>query len=254
MDSAVIEIDLNADAGESFGRWKLGRDAELLPLVTTVNIACGFHAGDPAGMRRSLVLARGLGLSIGAHPGYPDLLGFGRRRLAVSAAEALDYIVYQTGALYGLAVTEEVELTHVKPHGALYGQVAESADLAVAVARQLQSIRAGLGLLIAPGAGAAAVREAGLPVVLDAAADLEYDDDGWNIIEPVPGEKDPASVAEQAAGLARGHVTTVSGKKVPLAAQSLCVHGDRPNAPEIAQAVRARLKEDGVDVRSAFAR
>ncbi|WP_433225914.1 LamB/YcsF family protein [Actinomadura formosensis] len=250
----LTAIDINADAGESFGRWVLGRDAELLPLVTTVNIACGFHAGDPAAMRRSLILARGLGLSIGAHPGYPDLLGFGRRRLATSTEEALDYIVYQTGALHGLALTEGIELSHVKPHGALYGQVAESAELALGVARQLQSIRPGLALLIAPGAGAKAVREAGLPVVLDAAADLEYDDSGWNIIEPVPGEKDPAAVAEQAAGLARGHVTTVSGKRVPLAAESLCVHGDRPNAPQIAREVRARLEEDGIDIRSAFSR
>ncbi|WP_067793859.1 5-oxoprolinase subunit PxpA [Actinomadura formosensis] len=250
----LTAIDINADAGESFGRWVLGRDAELLPLVTTVNIACGFHAGDPAAMRRSLILARGLGLSIGAHPGYPDLLGFGRRRLATSTEEALDYIVYQTGALHGLALTEGIELSHVKPHGALYGQVAESAELALGVARQLQSIRPGLALLIAPGAGAKAVREAGLPVVLDAAADLEYDDSGWNIIEPVPGEKDPAAVAEQAAGLARGHVTTLSGKRVPLAAESLCVHGDRPNAPQIAREVRARLEEDGIDIRSAFSR
>lgn len=247
-------IDLNADAGESFGRWVLGRDAELLPLVTTVNVACGFHAGDPSGMRGSLILARDLGLSIGAHPGYPDLLGFGRRRLAISTDEAIDYIVYQTGALHGLALTEGIELTHVKPHGALYGQVAGSAEVAVGVARQLQSIRAGLSLLIAPGVGATAVEGAGLPVVLDAAADLEYDDDGWNIIEPVPGEKDPVAVAERAAGLAEGYVITVSGSKVPLVAQSLCVHGDRPNAPEIARAVRRRLEDDGVEVRSAFSR
>jgi UPF0271 protein len=252
MDMTANRIDLNADAGESFGRWVLGRDAELLPLVTTVNIACGFHAGDPSGMRSSLILARDLGLSIGAHPGYPDLLGFGRRRLAISADEAIDYIVYQTGALYGLALTEGIDLTHVKPHGALYGQVADSAELALGVARQLQSIRHGLGLLIAPGVGAKAVQDAGLPIVLDAAADLDYDDDGWNIIEPVPGVKDPETVAERAAGLAEGYVITVSGKKVPLVTQSLCVHGDRPNAPEIARAVRRRLEEGGVVVRTAF--
>ena len=245
-------IDINADAGESFGRWVLGRDAELLPLVTTVNIACGFHAGDPSTMRRSLVLARDLGLSIGAHPGYPDLLGFGRRRLTISADDAIDYIVYQTGALHALALAEGITLTHVKPHGALYGQVADSPEVALGTVRQLQSIRPGLSLLIAPGVGAQAVRDAGLPVVLDAATDLEYDDNGWNIIEPVPGEKDPEVVAERAVGLAGGYVVTVSGKKVPLVAQSLCVHGDRPNAPEIARAVRTRLEAGGVEVRSAF--
>jgi 5-oxoprolinase (ATP-hydrolysing) subunit A len=246
------EMDLNADAGESFGRWVLGADAELLPLVTTVNIACGFHAGDPATMRTSLVLAREAGISVGAHPGYPDLLGFGRRRMPVSVGDAIDYIVYQTGALYGLAATEGVRLTHVKPHGSLYGQVSESAELAVAVARQLQSIQPGLALLVSPGEGASAVRAAGLPVVLDAATDLEYDDTGTNIIEPLPAAKDPQLVADRALGLAEGHVTTVSGRTVPLRVQSLCVHGDRPNAPAIARAVRQRLEEEGVRVRSAF--
>jgi UPF0271 protein len=250
----VDQIDLNADAGESFGRWTLGRDAELLPLVTTVNIACGYHAGDPGQMRRSLTLARQLALSAGAHPGYPDLLGFGRRRLQISDDDVVDYIVYQTGALHGLALTEGVPLTHVKPHGALYGQVAESAELASRVSLELQSLQPGLALLIAPGAGAAAVAAAGLPVVLDAATDLEYDDDSKNIIEPVPGEKDPEKVADRAAGLAKGYVITTSGKRVPLTAQSLCVHGDRPNAPEIARAVLRRLTSEGVDVRSAFSR
>jgi UPF0271 protein len=245
-------VDINADAGESFGRWRLGADHELLPLVTTVNIACGFHAGDPANMRRSVVLARECGVSMGAHPGYPDLLGFGRRRLAVQDDDVLDYILYQTGALVGIAATEGVRLTHVKPHGALYGQVSDSADLAVRVASSLQELQEGLTLMISPGVGAAAVREQGLPVVLDAAADLEYDDNGKNIIEPVPDVKDPEQVAERALGLAHGHVVTTSGRKVPLQPESLCVHGDRPNAPEIARAVRERLESAGLTVRSVF--
>ena len=245
-------VDINADAGESFGRWKLGSDEVLMPLVTSVNVACGFHAGDPVTMRRSITLARECGASVGAHPGYPDLLGFGRRRLAVAEADVVDYIVYQTGALAAIAATEGVTLTHVKPHGALYGQVSESAELAVRVARDLQSLRAGLVLMIFPGPGASAVREAGLPVVLDAATDLEFDDDGKNIIEPVPAEKDPEAVATRAVGLARGHVVTVSGTTVPLAPETLCVHGDRPNAPQIASAVRASLQAAGFTIRSAF--
>jgi len=245
-------IDINADAGESFGRWVLGSDAELIPLVTTVNVACGFHAGDPANMRRSVVLAREAGVSVGAHPGYPDLLGFGRRRIAVSEDDVVDYIVYQTGALMAVAATEGVTLTHVKPHGALYGQVTESGALALRLARSLEALQPGLGLMIAPGAGASAVREEGLPVVLDAAADLEYDDAGKNIIEPVPARKDPAVVAERALGLARGHVVTVSGQEVPLAPETVCVHGDRPNAPEIARAVRATLEGAGLQVQSPF--
>jgi 5-oxoprolinase (ATP-hydrolysing) subunit A len=248
----VRQIDINADAGESFGRWRLGRDAELLPLVTTVNIACGFHAGDPVNMRRSLRLARETGVAIGAHPGYPDLLGFGRRALAITEDEALDYMMYQTGALYGLGRSEGITLTHVKPHGALYGQVADSPELAVRLARELQLLQPGLSLMITSGPGADAVQQAGLPVVLDAAADLEYDDNGRNIIEPVPGGKDPVVVAERASNMAAGQVVTVSGKSVPLVTQSLCVHGDRPNAPEIAQAVRERLEREGVKIRSAF--
>lgn len=246
-------VDMNADAGESFGRWKLGSDEELMPLVTSVNVACGFHAGDPVNMRRSIVLARDCGASVGAHPGYPDLLGFGRRRMAVAEADVVDYILYQTGALAAMAATEGVTLTHVKPHGALYGQVSASAELAVRVARDLQSVRQGMALMIFPGPGATAAREAGLPVVLDAATDLEFDDSGMNIIEPVPTEKDPASVAERALGLAQGHLVTVSGRKLPLAPETLCVHGDRPNAPQIAAAVRARLEAAGFTIGSAFA-
>lgn len=245
-------IDINADAGESFGRWVLGSDAELLPLVTTVNIACGFHAGDPANMRRSVILAREHGVAVGAHPGYPDLLGFGRRVMAVAQTDVIDYVLYQTGALMAIAATEDVRLTHVKPHGALYGQVSATADLALALTRQLQSLQSDLALMIAPGEGATAVRAAGLPVVLDAAADLEYDEFGKNIIEPVPTAKDPGIVAERALGLARGHVDTVKGTTVPLAPETVCVHGDRPNAPQVAAAVREHLQKAGITVRSVF--
>lgn len=246
-------IDINADAGESFGRWTLGADAELLPLVTSVNIACGFHAGDPANMRRSIVLAREHGVSPGAHPGYPDLLGFGRRRLAVSEHDVVDYVAYQTGALMAIAASEDVRLTHVKPHGALYGQISDSDELALRVAQALQKLQDGLTLMIFPGTAASAVREAGLPVVFDAAADLEYDESGRNIIEPVPAAKDPELVAERALSLAHGNVQTVAGNTVPVPAETICVHGDRPNAPQVAAAVRARLDRAGVGVRSAFA-
>jgi len=242
-------LDLNADAGESLGRWRLGSDEELMPLVTSVNVACGFHAGDPVTMRRSILLARESGVNVGAHPGYPDLLGFGRRRLAVLEDDVVDYVLYQTGALAAVAATEGVALTHVKPHGALYAQISDSADLAVRLARHLQSVRDGLALMIFPGPGASAARAAGLPVILDAATDLEFDDEGKNIIEPVPAEKDPEAVAERALGLAQGHVVTVSGTILPLAPETICVHGDRPNAPQVASAVRARLEAEGFLIR-----
>jgi len=245
-------FDINADAGESFGRWVLGSDAELLPLVSTVNIACGFHAGDPANMRKAVVLARDAGVAVGAHPGYPDLLGFGRRRFAVSEDDVVDYILYQTGALVAIAATEGVRLTHMKPHGALYGQVASNPELAMRVARGLQDVQPGLSLMTAPGVAGRSVRDAGLPVVLDAPADLDYDDDGINIIEPVPAAKDPAKVADRAMGLIEGYVITVSGKRVPLQPESICVHGDRPNAPAVARAVRDRLESSGIEIRSIF--
>lgn len=245
-------IDINADAGESFGRWNLGADADLMPLVTTVNIACGFHAGDPVNMRRSVVLAREHGVAVGAHPGYPDLLGFGRRNFAVVESDVIDYVLYQTGALMAIAAAEGVRLTHVKPHGALYGQVSASPELALGLATQLQALQQGFALLIAPGDGAQAVRKAGLPVVLDAAVDLEYDEAGRNIIEPVPAAKDPDLIADRALEMTRGFVRTVAGTSVPLAPESLCVHGDRPNAPEVAAAVRERLRVAGVAVRSVF--
>jgi UPF0271 protein len=145
-----------------------------------------------------------------------------------------------------------VTLTHVKPHGALYGQVSDSPALAVRVCERLQQVQTGLRLMIAPGAGASAVRECALPLILDAAADLEYDDDGKNIIEPTPAAKDPDEVAERALGLAQGFVITESGLRVPLRPETLCLHGDRPNAPDIARAVRARLKHEGIRVRSPF--
>lgn len=245
-------FDINADAGESFGRWILGSDAELLSLVSTVNIACGFHAGDPANMRKAVILARDAGVAVGAHPGYPDLLGFGRRRLAVSDDDVVDYILYQTGALAAIAATEGVRLTHMKPHGALYGQVASSPELALRVARALGAVQPGLSLMTAAGAAGRAVRAEGLPVVFDAPADLEYDDEGINIIEPVPMAKDPELVADRAMGLIEGYVITVSGTSVPLQPESVCVHGDRPNAPAVALAVRRRMEAAGIEVRSIF--
>ena len=245
-------FDINADAGESFGRWELGHDAELLPLVSTVNIACGFHAGDPTNMRKAVILARNAGVSVGAHPGYPDLLGFGRRRFGLSHDDVVDYICYQTGALAAIAASEGVVLTHVKPHGALYGQVASDEALALRLASTLQQVQSGIALMTAPGDAGRAVRKAGLPVVLDAPADLEYDDNGVNIIEPVPSAKDPEAVADRAMGLIEGWVITQSGARVPLQPESVCVHGDRPNAPQVARAVRARLEAAGIQVRSVF--
>lgn len=239
-------VDLNADAGESFGRWVLGNDAELLPLVNTVNIACGFHAGDPATMRSSIVLCRQYSLNAGAHPGYPDLWGFGRRAMQFSDDDVINYVMYQVGALYGLAQTEDVRLTHVKPHGSLYGHIARSPELACQLVEQILTMDESLKFLISPGPGGRKLRDEGLPVVFDAPADLDYNDDGSHRIEPVPQVKDPEKVAERAVELAGGTVTSFSGAVIDMPAESICVHGDRPNAVEIARSVRSHLERAGV--------
>ncbi|MYW90893.1 5-oxoprolinase subunit PxpA [Amycolatopsis rubida] len=244
-------IDLNADAGESFGRWTLGDDDALFQHITTANIACGYHAGDPATMRSSLIRARNAGIAAGAHPGYPDLLGFGRRALPATDSDVVDYILYQVGALAGFAAAEEVPLTHVKPHGALMGRICRSPGLAVTVARALQSVLPGAPLMFAPTEALRAVVEAGLPVIPENAADLGFDQDGINIVEPVPQAKAPATVADRALEMARGTVRTVEGTVIPMPVRSVCVHGDRPNAVTVAKAVRRRLEAAGFVVRAA---
>ena len=249
---ASQKIDINADAGESFGRWVLGSDSDVLPWVTTVNIACGFHAGDPANMRKSVQLARELGINVGAHPGYPDLWGFGRRAMALSDESVLDYVTYQTGALLGIANAEGVRMTHMKPHGSLYGHIARSSELALALSRELQNIQPGLALLTSPFAGGKAVRAAGLPVIFDAPADLDFEEDGTHVIEPIPQAKDPDMVADRAVQLATGKVTSVTGVIIDMPTESICVHGDRPNAPAVAKAVHERLIAEGYVISSAF--
>ncbi|MFD9669144.1 5-oxoprolinase subunit PxpA [Rhodococcus sp. NPDC059968] len=245
-------IDINADAGEGFGRWSLGDDAGLFRFVTTTNIACGYHAGDPTTMRRAVSQARDAGISVGAHPGYPDLLGFGRRALPATDADVIDYITYQVGALQAIASTESVELTHVKPHGALMGRICRAPDLAVAVARELQKIRPGIPLMFAPTAAFDAVCSEGLPSIPENAADLDFDADGINIVEPRPQPKNPEFVAARAIDMANGFVSTTAGPSIAMPVRSICIHGDRPNAVAIAATVRRRLEESGFVVRSPF--
>lgn len=239
-------VDLNADAGESFGRWKLGDDPALLPLVSSVNVACGWHAGDPATMRESVRLARENGVALGAHPGLPDLAGFGRRSMALRPAEAADACVYQYGALRGFADAAGVRITHVKPHGAFYGLTLRDDDVADAIADAVASLDPELLVVLLAGPTAERVAARGARVVREAFADLDYDDNGHIIIEPNPGAKDPELCAEQAMSVLRGSVTSVHGSTIGVDADTICVHGDRPNAPEIARTIRARFDAAGV--------
>jgi UPF0271 protein len=245
-------MDLNADAGESFGRWKLGDDQALFKIVTTVNIACGYHAGDPANMREAIVGARDAGVSAGAHPGYPDLLGFGRRAIPVSDSDTTDYVLYQVGALDAIARSEGVHLTHVKPHGSLMGAICRAPELALSLATSLQQIWPGMPFVLSPSPALRALEDAGLLVTPENAADQEFDGDGLKIIEPRPQWKDPTMVAEQALRMANGTALNVTGREIDMKVRSICVHGDRPNVVDIATAVRQRLEASGILVKSIY--
>nr|WP_228046831.1 5-oxoprolinase subunit PxpA [Saccharopolyspora sp. HNM0983] len=239
-------VDLNADAGESFGRWQLGDDERLIPLVTSVNVACGWHAGDPATMRRSVQLAADGDTAVGAHPGFPDLAGFGRRALAMSPREAADACLYQFGALRAVADSLGVPVRHVKPHGALYGLTLRDPDAAEAVADAVQSADPEVRVVLLAGPTADRVAERGYRVVREAFADLDYDDNGHIIIEPNPQAKDPEVCADQVMSVLRGSVTSVNGTAVPVDADTICLHGDRPNAVEVAKAILDRFATEGV--------
>jgi UPF0271 protein len=241
-------IDLNADAGESFGRWRLGHDEDLLPMVSSVNVACGWHAGDPATMRRSVELAMGTGTALGAHPGLPDLAGFGRRALALSPREAADACLYQYGALRGLADSLGAGITHVKPHGALYGLTIREPAVADAVADAISSVDRGLIVVLLAGSTAERIAARGIRVAREAFTDLEYDDDGHIIIEPDPPAKDPQACADKAMDILGGRVRTTGGTWVDVDADTICVHGDRPNAVDVASAITQRFAAEGVSV------
>lgn len=250
---STTQIDVNADAGESFGRWTLGDDAELFRYVSSTNIACGFHAGDPSTMRAAVRAARDAGVAVGAHPGYPDLIGFGRRAMAMALEEVADAVVYQVGSLAAIAAGEGVALRHVKPHGALMGAICRDPDLAVGVATSVHRAGLALPMMLAPSEALDAIVASGLTVIPENAVDLDFDDLGLNIIEPRPAAKDPERVADVAVAAARGHVVTTSGTRLAMGLRSICVHGDRPNAVAVAAAVHRRLTGAGIAIRPAGA-
>jgi UPF0271 protein len=242
----ATSVDLNADMGESYGRWTLGDDTALMGLLTSANIACGFHGGDPHVMRATVALAVEHGVGVGAHVAFPDLIGFGRRRMAASPAEVSDYVVYQAGAIRAFVEAAGGRLQHVKPHGALYTSIVDDADLAQAVAEAVATLGPDVILLMPP-AVAPAAAEAGVPFVPEGYVDLDYDANGKLVLERVKQVRDPEATAGRALRLVRdGRVPTVEGGELELHVESICVHGDAPNAPAIARAIRDRLQEAGV--------
>ncbi len=242
-------IDINADLGESFGRWVLGRDDELMQYITSANIACGYHAGDPHVMRRTVQLALQHGVGIGAHVSLPDLLGFGRRRMDVSSEELRDYVVYQVGALQGFIKAAGGQLSHVKPHGALYVMCTKEKAYALVVAQAIREVAPEAILLLSGPVCAEAAKEVGIRFVNEGYVDLDYDRDGNLVLERRKAPRDPAEVARRAVMLAtEGKVPTRDGTYLSMQVGSICVHGDAPNAPEIAREVRRALQEASVRV------
>jgi len=249
-----VRIDLNADVGESVGPWRMGEDELLIPLVTSVNVACGFHAGDPLTIETTIAMAGRHGVAVGAHPGYPDLVGFGRRSMRLSAAEVEAAVVYQVGAIGAFARAARTDLRHVKQHGALYNDAARSPELAAAIARAVRRISSDLVLVGL--AGSCLVdegRAAGLTVAAEAFADRAYERDGSLRSRDLPDavHEDTRVAAEQAVEIVRaGRVRATDGTTIEVVADTICLHGDKPGAAARAAAVRSALLDAGVEVRA----
>jgi UPF0271 protein len=244
-----MKINLNADLGESFGAWTMGDDAALLGVVNSANIACGFHAGDPLVMRNTVRTALAAGVGLGAHPAYPDLQGFGRRPMTLAPAELEAMILYQVGALAGMAAAEGGRLSHVKPHGALNNQACEDAALADVVARAVRSFDREL-ILLAPALSElqAAGQRAGLAVAAEIFADRAYTDAATLVPRSRPGAviHDPDAVVVHVLRILQaGGIVAASGKLLPTAMHSICVHGDTPGAVDNARRLRAALQAEG---------
>ena len=247
-----MNVDLNADIGESFGVYKTGSDEQLLRAISSGSIACGFHAGDPSVMRRTVRLAAGAGVSIGAHPGFPDLAGFGRREMNIDPGEIADLVLYQIGALGAIARAEGTAIRHVKPHGALYNMSVRRVDIAEAIARAVASFDADLVLVGLPGSELlSAGSRLGLRVAAEAFADRSYEGDGSLTPRHLAGAvlSEPGRAAERAVRMVRdGQVVARDGSTFPVRVDTICVHGDTPGAPQLAAAVRAGLEDAGITV------
>jgi 5-oxoprolinase (ATP-hydrolysing) subunit A len=250
----VAAIDLNCDLGEAFGAWTMGEDESLLRVVSSASIACGFHAGDPSTMRRTCAAAGESGVAIGAHVGYRDLAGFGRRPMRVPGQELTDEIVYQIAALDGFARPAGSPVRYVKPHGALYNTVAVDRDQAVALAEALLRYDSDLVLVgLAGSEGLRIAADRGLRVVAEAFADRAYTPQGTLVSRLEPGAvlHDPELIIERCLRMVReGLVEAVDGSVVEFSAQTVCVHGDTPGAVEIARGLREGLTEAGVQIRA----
>jgi len=245
-------IDLNCDMGESYGAWKMGADAGVMPYITSANIACGFHAGDPATIRNTVRLAVDHGVAVGAHPSLPDLMGFGRRAMRISPQDMYDLVIYQAGAVEAFARAAGAKLHHVKCHGALYNMAAVDEGLSEAMVRAVRDLGPGVVLyVLSRSKNHEIAKKSGIPVAAEVFADRGYSDDGTLAPRDQPGgmiEDPQASVKHVLGMIEEGHVTSLGGKRVPVAADTLCLHGDQPGAVLFAQTLRKVFTEKGISV------
>lgn len=247
-------VDLNSDVGESYGCYKLGLDELVMKHISSVNIACGWHAGDPLVMEDTVNLARQHGLGIGAHPGYPDLIAFGRRNIDISPKEARTYLIYQLGSLTAFAAAVECSVDHVKLHGAFYNMVSVNSTLAKEIAKAVYEVDKNLIVLALAGSELVnACRQIGLKVAEEVFADRAYNSDGTLVSRKLPGSMihNKEEAAERAVKMAlEGKVKAIDGKEIKLNANSICVHGDNPEAVAFVELISRKLKESGVEISS----
>ena len=246
----MMKVDLNSDIGESFGRYTLGMDREIIARISSCNVACGYHAGDPMVMDQTVKLAKEANAAIGAHPGYPDLMGFGRRNMAVPPAETANYVTYQIGALSAFAKANGMTLQHVKPHGAMYNMAGKDYALALAISKAIQDFDPSLICLALAGSESVrAARDIGLPVAQEAYADRAYMPDG----SLVPRSRPDSMITDEEEAIRRvvrmvteHRVTAVTGEDIEIVPDSICVHGDNQKALAFVSRIRSALEAEGV--------
>ena len=248
----MIKVDLNCDLGESFGAYKIGMDDKVIPMISSCNIACGYHASDPMVMQKTVAMAKEAGIGIGAHPGYPDLMGFGRRNMNVSPKEAAAYVTYQLGALYAFAKAAGVKLQHVKPHGALYNMAGKDYKLALEIAEAVQDFDSSLILMgLAGSESVIAAQDIGLPVAREVFADRAYMPDG----SLVPRSREGAVIHDEELAISRvirmvkeHKVTAIDGHDIEIVPDSICVHGDNEKALVFVTRIREALAAEGIEI------
>ena len=246
-------VDLNCDLGESFGAYTIGCDELVIPLVSSANVACGFHASDPVVMEKTIAMAAGAGIGVGAHPGFPDLMGFGRRNMVITPAEARAYTLYQLGALSGFCRAKGIALQHVKPHGALYNMAGKDYALARGICEAIKDFDPSLIVLaLSGGELLRCARDMGLRAASEVFADRGYEEDG----SLVNRRKEGAMITDENVAIERvvrmireKTVTAVTGKDIPIEADSVCVHGDGPKALAFVEKIRAALTQQGIEIR-----